>query len=57
MTGTSIITELIQELKNSVEASKEFEGEMARLSDYARSEACVPPHSLLLPGFGKGLSI
>lgn len=39
MTGTSVITELIQELKNSVEASKEFEGEMARLSDYARSAA------------------
>ena len=45
MTGTSVITELIQELKISVEASKEFEGEMARLSDYARSAACMhnPP--------------
>ena len=36
MTGSAIITELIQELKISVEASKEFEGDMARLSDYAK---------------------
>ena len=40
MTGAEVISELITELDASVEAAAGFEGEMQRLSGYARCASC-----------------
>ncbi len=45
MTGAEVISELITELDASVEAAAGFEGEMQRLSGYAR---CASGHAFLL---------
>lgn len=42
MTGAEVISELITELDASVEAAAGFEGEMQRLSGYARCVNIIP---------------
>lgn len=44
MTGAEVISELITELDASVDAAAGFEGEMQRLSGYARC-AILPMHA------------
>ena len=41
VTGAEVISELITELDASVEAAAGFEGEMQRLSGYARCALCT----------------